>query len=122
MGRLGLPISLALNIAGVIAPLGDLTNPQVGVYRGSLEGVIKYFKAPREQICAFQYRKVYYRQLSSRSINKATLAKTPRQSIGDRQRDEEEGVEDILEVETVDLGQLEGKWDKEVVEDETLLQ
>lgn len=26
-GRLSLPVSLALNIAGVIAPLGDLANP-----------------------------------------------------------------------------------------------
>jgi hypothetical protein len=48
---------LALNVAGVIAPLGDLANPQVGVHHGSVEGVIEHFKAPGEQICAFQYRK-----------------------------------------------------------------
>jgi hypothetical protein len=44
-----------------------------------------------------------------RRIDKATLAKTPRWSAGDRWSDEEEGVEDILEVETVDLGRLEGE-------------
>jgi hypothetical protein len=120
-GRLGLPVGLALNAAGVIAPLGDLADPQVGVHHGSVEGVIEHFKAPGEQICAFQYRKICHRWLSSRSINKATLAKTPRWSAGDRWRDEEEGVEDILEVETTDLGRLEGEWDEEVADDETLL-
>jgi hypothetical protein len=52
-GRLGPPVGLALNAAGVIAPLGDLANPQVGVRHGSVEGVIEHFKAPGEQICAF---------------------------------------------------------------------
>jgi hypothetical protein len=33
-GRLGLPVSLALNAAGVIALLGDLVYPQVGAHRG----------------------------------------------------------------------------------------
>jgi hypothetical protein len=120
-GRLGLPVGLALNAAGVIAPLGDLADPQVGVRHGSVEGVIEHFKAPGEQICAFQYRKVCHRWLSSRSIDKATLAKVPRWSAGDRWRDEEEGVEDILEVETTDLGRLQGEWDEEVADDETLL-
>jgi hypothetical protein len=54
-GRLGLPVGLALNVVGVIAPLRDLADPQVGVHRRSVEGVFKHFKAPREQICAFQY-------------------------------------------------------------------
>lgn len=121
-GRLSLPVSLALNAAGVIAPLGDLADTQVGVHCGSVEGVIEHFKAPGEQICAFQYRKVCHRWLSSRSIDKATLAKTPRWSVGDRWRDEEEGVEDILEVEAMDLGQQEGEWDEEVADSETLLQ
>lgn len=122
-GRLGLPVSMSLNAAGVIAPLGDLADPQVGVHRGSIGGVIERFKAPREQICGFQYRKVCYRWLSSRNIDKATLAKTPRWWFAaDQLRNEEEGVEDILEVEMTDLGRLEGDWDEEVVDDETLLQ
>ncbi|RFU25268.1 hypothetical protein B7463_g11075, partial [Scytalidium lignicola] len=121
-GRLGLPISLALNAAGVIAPLGDIADPQVGVHRGSVEGAVEHFEAPGEQICAFQYRKVCHRWLSSRSIDKTTLAKTPRWSAGDRWRDEEEGVEDILEVETMDLGRPEGEWDEVVADSETLLQ
>ncbi|KAN0114590.1 hypothetical protein V8E51_004134 [Hyaloscypha variabilis] len=110
-GRLGLPVGLALNAAGVIAPLGDVADPQVGVYRGSVEGVIEHFKASGEQICGFQYRKVCHRWLSSRSIDKATLAKTPRWPAGDRWRYEEEWAEDILEVEMMDLGRLEGEWD-----------
>jgi hypothetical protein len=51
--RLGLPVSLTLNAAGVIAPLRNLTNPQVGVYRGSVKGVIRRFKAFKEQIYSF---------------------------------------------------------------------
>jgi hypothetical protein len=121
-GRLSLPVGLTLNAAGVIGPFGDLADPQVGVHRGRVDGVIEHFKAPGEQICGFQYRKVCHRWLSSRSIDKATLAKTPRWSAGDRWRYEEEGVEDIIEVETMDLGRLEGEWDEEVADDETLLQ
>lgn len=121
-GRLGLPIGLTLNAAGVIAPLGDLTDPQVTIHHGRVEGVTEHFKAPGEQICGFQYRKVRHRWLSSRGIDTATLAKTPRWSAGDRWRYEEEGVEDILEVETMDLGRLEGEWDEEVSDNETLLQ
>jgi hypothetical protein len=120
-GQLSLPVSLALNAAGVIAPLGDLADPQVGVHHGSVERVIEYFKAPGEQICAFQYRPIRHRWLSSRSIDKAMLAKTPRWSAGDRWRDEEDGVEDILEAEITDLSRLEGEWDEEVADDETLL-
>jgi hypothetical protein len=51
--RLSLSVGLALNIAGVIAPLGDFADTQVNVYCGSVEGVIEHFKAPGEQICAF---------------------------------------------------------------------
>lgn len=83
MGRLSLPVSLVLNVAGVIAPLGDLADPQVGVHRGGVEGVIEHFKAPGEQTCGFQYRKVCHRWLSSRSIDNASLAKTPRWLAGD---------------------------------------
>jgi hypothetical protein len=60
-GRLGLPVNLTLNVTGVIAPLKDLVDLQVSVHRGSMEGVIERFKAPGEQICGFQYRKVCYR-------------------------------------------------------------
>ncbi|KIN02768.1 hypothetical protein OIDMADRAFT_40618 [Oidiodendron maius Zn] len=78
-GRLSLPVGLALNAAGVIAPLRDHINPQVGFYYIGIEGIIEHFKAPGEQIYTFQYRK----------YNK------------------EEGVKDILKVETIDLSQLE---------------
>lgn len=120
-GQLGLPIGLALNAAGVIAPMGDLADPQLGVHRGSVKGAIEQYKTHGDYICGFQYRKVRHRWLSSRNIDNAMLANTPRWSAWDQWRDEEEGIEDILEVETVDLGKLEGDWDEAVAGSETLL-
>jgi hypothetical protein len=111
-GQTGVPVGLSLNAAGVVAPLGNLVDPQVGGQRGSEDGVAEHFLAPGEQICAVQYRKVCHRWLSSKDIGQATLAKTPRWAAGDRWRDEEEGVDDILEVDTEAIGQLEGGWEQ----------
>jgi hypothetical protein len=119
-GQISLPVGLSLNTAGVIAPFGDLVDPQVGGHRGSEAAVAEQFLAPGEQISAVQYRKVCHRWLSSKDIDKATLAKVPRWSAGDRWRDEEEGVEDILEINTDDIGQPEGEWDQ-VMEDGEML-
>jgi hypothetical protein len=48
-GRLDLPVGLTPNAGGVLAPVGDLADPQVSGHRGSVERVIQRFKAPGEQ-------------------------------------------------------------------------
>ncbi|CAF9931584.1 MAG: hypothetical protein GOMPHAMPRED_005961 [Gomphillus americanus] len=119
--QVGLPVGLALNAAGIIAPLGGLADPQLGASSGSSQGVVQQFEAPGEQVCGFQYRKVCHRWLSSKNIDNASLAKTSHWSVGDRWRDEEEGIEDILQVEIVNLDRPEGEWDEQLVDDEVLL-
>jgi len=65
--------------------------------------------SPSEQICAMQHRKVYHRWLSSRNIDKAFLSKDTRWPTHDRCRDDEEGEDDIIEVETAELQEPDGK-------------
>jgi hypothetical protein len=122
-GQISLPVGLSLNAAGVLAPLGDLLDPSVGVHHRKANGVAEQFVAPGEQICAFQYRKVCHRWLSSKSIEKATLDKVPRWAPEDRWRDEEEndGLEDVIEVDMKELGVPDGEWERENVDDETLI-
>jgi hypothetical protein len=120
-GQAGPPVGLSLNTAGVVAPLGNLVDPQVGTQRASEDGVAEQFLAPGEQICAVQYRKVCHRWLSSKTIGQVTLAKAPRWSAGDRWRDEEEGVDDVLEVDTEAVGQPEGEWEQLEGDGEVLL-
>jgi hypothetical protein len=117
-GQASLPAGLSLNVATVQAATGDLTGSQADSSHGSEAGVVEQFIVPGEQICAIQYRKIRHRWLSSKNIDKATLAKEPRWFAGDRLRDEEEGVEDILEVDTEDLDLPESEWDQQTVDGE----
>ena len=110
-GALELPVGLSLAAAGVVAPLGDSINPEIGLRREEGSGISEQFIAPGEQVCALQYRRVRYRFLSSKKIENASLAKSPRWAVLDRCRDETEGEDDIIEVETEDsLEDVDGKW------------
>jgi hypothetical protein len=122
--QISLPVALSLNAAGVIAPLGDLLDPSVSVQYGKANEVAEQFVAPGEQICAFQYRKICHRWLSSKSIDKATLSKVPQWASGDRWRDEgeDDGVEDVIEVDMMEFRMPEdGEWEQEIVDDEMLI-
>ena len=123
-GQISLPVALSLTAAGVIAPLGDLLDPTVGVHHGKANEVAEQFVAPGEQICAFQYRKICHRWLSSKSIDKATLSKVPQWVSGDRWRDEgeDDGVEDVIEVDMMEFRTPEeGEWEQETVGGEMLI-
>lgn len=113
-GQINVPVSLTLAAVGAMAPLGNIIDPSVGGNSQSDDNTQAFFKAPGEQICAFQYRKVRHRWFSSNSIDTSRLSKSPRWSSVERGRDEEDGEDDIVEVEAIPLpeNELDGEWDR----------
>jgi hypothetical protein len=111
-GQINIPVNLTLAAVGAIAPLGDIIDPSVGGNSQSVDNTRAFFIAPGEQICAFQYRKVRHRWFSSNSIDTARLSASPRWSSVERSRDEEDGEDDIMEVEAIPVPEeeLDGKW------------
>jgi hypothetical protein len=121
-GQVNVPVGLSLTAVSAIAPLGKITDPSIGGNSHDLDSTQSRFVAPGEQICAFQYRKVQHRWLSSSSIDTSRLSKSPRWSSVERGRDEEDGQDDIIEVEMIPAEELDGKWQRqEVPGGETLL-
>ncbi|ROT37124.1 hypothetical protein SODALDRAFT_188594 [Sodiomyces alkalinus F11] len=120
-GQISIPISLSLASVGALVPLSDILDPAIGGTSSGFTNVRTCFEAPGEQVCAFQYRKVRYRWLSSNNIDKWRLSKSPRWSCLERGRDEEDGEDDIIEVDTGELEQLDGEWERREAGDEVLL-
>jgi len=118
--QINVPASLFLATAGVITPLGNAIDPNVSVHRQGLDKEQSQFVAPGEQVCALEYRKVCHRWLSSKRVDKSRLSKVCHWPPVERSRDEEDGEDDIVEVELTELQGLGGDWDKEVVGDEVL--
>ena len=122
-GQLTVPVSLA--VVGGISPLGEFIDPSIGGSGHKFDSTQSSFVAAGERICAFQYREIRHRLLSSKSIDKLQPSKSPRWSLLERGRDDgDEEEDDVIEVEAalVDEPGLGGKWDKEELPDgETLL-
>jgi hypothetical protein len=114
-GEISLPVGLSLAAVGVIAPFGNIVDPKISGSHQAAEGGRVQFVAPGEQVCAFQYRKICYRWFSSRNVDNAVLSKWPRWTTYDRSRDrdEEGGRDDSIEVELVELQADGGDWDRE---------
>lgn len=119
-GQIKVPVSLA--VVGGISPLGEFTDPSIGGSGHNLDNTQSSFVAAGERICAFQYREIRHRLLSSKSIDKLQPSKSPRWSRvelrraeEDEEGEEDEAEDDVIEVEAalVDEPGLGGKWDKE---------
>ncbi|KAL2169483.1 hypothetical protein VTG60DRAFT_6027 [Thermothelomyces hinnuleus] len=117
-GRLNIPVSTALAAGGIPLPVGGITDPQFEAeYEKSRGGTVR-FEAPGERVSALQYRKVSFKWLSSRNLDKATLAKdNVWESLlrvkGEAGEEEEEEEEDMAQVE---LEEDEEEGDKTVAE------
>jgi hypothetical protein len=124
-GQVTLPVGLSLAAVGVVVPLGNIVDPAVSGVHRIWNGSKTQFVAPGEQISALQYRKVSHRWLYSKKVDSLKLSKVPRWTAAETWRrasiDEAEDEPDILEVETEDLEQPEGDWEKESEEGEILL-
>ncbi|PWI64612.1 hypothetical protein PCL_09506 [Purpureocillium lilacinum] len=117
----GIPVGLSLTAAGVVAPLGDVVDPSVTFQRQGLDGARARFVASGEYVCAIDYRKLRHEWLSSKRIERVRLSNVRQWSSMERARDEEDGEDDIIEVELGVVDGLRGDWDKHVVDGETLL-
>ncbi|KAL2136725.1 hypothetical protein VTI74DRAFT_1766 [Chaetomium olivicolor] len=101
--QINVPASLSLAAAGVVALLGDAVDPNVAVHQQCLDGAQSQFVVHGEQVCALEYRKICHSWLSSKHIDKSRLSKVRQWPSIDRARDEEDGVDDIIEVELADV-------------------
>ncbi|KAJ4350295.1 uncharacterized protein N0V89_008916 [Didymosphaeria variabile] len=115
-GEATLPVGLSLAAVGAIAPLGGIFDPTVAGHQKVLDGSKTQFVAPGEQICVLQYCKISCRWLHSKNIDNLKLSEVPRWTAKESWRkasvDETKDEPDILEVETEELEQLEGDWEK----------
>ncbi|KAM6517225.1 hypothetical protein FSOLCH5_008188 [Fusarium solani] len=123
-GQTTAPATLSLAATGAIAPIGGLLDPSVGIRQQGLDGATSQFVAPGEQVCAFEYRKLCHRWLSSKHVDNSRLSGVRQWSSMERSRDEEDGEDDVIELELTEVddldGDLDGDWDKEVVGNETI--
>lgn len=120
-GHAEVPVSLSLAAVGVVAPLGGITNPSTSLQKDGLDGERARFIAPGEQVCAIEYRKIRHKWLSSKRIEKCQLSDVRQWPSMERARDEEDGEDDIIEVELEDVGDLDGHWDKQILDHEVVL-
>ncbi len=112
-GQITVPVSLA--VVGGISPLGDFIDPSIGGSGSNFDSTQSSFVAAGERICAFQYREIRHRLLSSKSIDKLQPSKCPRWSLLERERDDGDDEEDdVIEVEAAVVNEpgLGGKWDR----------
>lgn len=95
--QLAMPISSVLAASGVV-PLGDLVDPRLARSSGTGEDLERHFGGQGEQIIPVQYRKARFWFLSSKSIDKATLAKEAKWERYDRPRYLHGDMKDMVEV------------------------
>lgn len=95
------------------APAGDLLSVRVDSTRDTRRNQTRSFHAPGEQIYAVQYRKVEFKWLSSKSIDKTTLERNNRWKIfwsADQRTGNEtefDGEDDVVEADLTDEFDLE---------------
>ncbi|KAH7000664.1 hypothetical protein EDB80DRAFT_582247 [Ilyonectria destructans] len=111
-GQLNVPVSAALAAGGILLPDGGITDPKFEAgYEKSQGGTVR-FKAPGDRISALQYRKVSFKWLSSKNLDKATLGKNSVwESLLRVKGEAEEEEEDMAQVE---LEEDEEEGDKAV--------
>lgn len=117
-GKAQVPIGLSLAALGAVAPLGDIIDPSIDFQQEGVNRKLSHFLARGEQVCAIEYCEIRHAWLSSKHIDKARLSNVRQWSTMERARDEEDGEDDIIEVELEEIDQLDsGDWDKLTVED-----
>ncbi|RTE73086.1 hypothetical protein BHE90_012485 [Fusarium euwallaceae] len=102
-GQTMVPHTMCLAAAGVIAPIWGLLDPSVGIHQHGLDGAISHFVSPGEQVCAFEFRKLCHRWLSSKHVDNSRLSGVRQWSSMERSRDEEDGEDDVVEVELTEV-------------------
>ncbi|KAB5539210.1 hypothetical protein GE09DRAFT_1248163 [Coniochaeta sp. 2T2.1] len=114
-GQITVTVGLSLAAAGVVVRLGSAVDPSATVYQQGYDRAQSQFGAPGEHICAVQYRKICHV-----ALEQACLSEVRQWPSMERARNEEDGEDDIVEVDLTDVQDLEGIWDKKTLDDEAL--
>jgi hypothetical protein len=114
-GKLVMPVSAGLAAAGIVVPLGSLVDPGLAGSVGHTDDQQKFFVAQGEQIIAVQYRKVCFKWFSSKTADKAALAKKTQWERYDRRRYLHSDGDNMVEVDLEDDLTLEGEREKHMV-------
>ncbi len=112
-GQVHVPISLSLASVGIVAPLGALIDPSFKASSHGVDNSQSSFQAPGERISAFQYRQIRHKWLSSNKVENLRPAKSARWSSVEKGRAEDDGEDDLIEVETAPVEELDGEWDRQ---------
>ena len=116
-GKLNAPVGLSLATMGAILPVGDLVDSSVNGNGFSVNHAKVAFATPGEQVCALQYRKIHHRWFSSNKPDSFCLSKSPRWFSVEIARDEQEGEDDVLEVDAVPLEKHECRQEQRSCEE-----
>lgn len=120
-GKLVMPVSAGFAAAGVVVPLGSLVDPGLAGSVGHTDDQQRLFVAQGEQIITVQYRKVCFKWFSSKTADKATLAKKTQWERYDRPRYLHSDGDDMVEVDLEDDLALEGEREKYIVGSEEII-
>lgn len=115
-------LAMSLVAAGVVMPLGEQINPTASLHNQNLNGAQSVFLAAGERVCAIEYRKVIHSWLSSKHIDRSRLSGVRQwPSMETTRDDEEDGEDDIVEVELAEMARPDGGWDIGVVDQDNIL-
>jgi len=115
-GQLQVPAASALGAMGVAVPFGDILDSRIRMQLEVIDGERSQSSALGEYVCAIQYRQLRHNWLSSKEMDARQLSKVRQWSSVERSRDEEDGEDDVVQVDLVDLDGFEN-WEKHATKD-----
>jgi hypothetical protein len=115
-GQLQVPAGAVLGAMGVAVPFGDVLDSNIRVQQQVMDDKRSQFSAPGEYICAIQYRQLRHSWLSSKELDASQLSGVRHWYSVERSRDEEDGEDDIVQVDLIDLDGIES-WEKHTAKD-----
>lgn len=115
-GQLQVPAVSALGAMGITVPFGDVLDPKICVQQQVVDGKRSQFSAPGEYICAIQYRQLRHNWLTRKDMDANQLSGVRHWYSVERSRDEEEGEDDIIRVDLIDMDDIE-RWERHTTND-----
>lgn len=106
-GQVQVPTASALGAMGVPVMFRNILDSRIHMQMEIIEGEGSQSSALGEYVCAIQYRQLRHNWLSSKEMDAGQLSKVRQWSSMERTRDEEDGEDDIVQVELADLDGFE---------------
>ncbi|KAI0410840.1 hypothetical protein F5X98DRAFT_368529 [Xylaria grammica] len=119
-GAVQAPVGLSLAAVGVVLPLETPLDSGIEIQQEEMDSGATQYVVPGEQVCAVQYRKLCHKWLSSKRVDNARLSRVHYWHCTERSRDEEDGVEDIIEVELTGADKPGTGWNESKIGDDVI--